>query len=102
MAFLKSRKESKGLVGEGNRNSVLLLVDRRSSFFISIRPMIRLLRWAITLTVLPFIICELKMGSPSLAHLASWLLCNWHHRTGKWSLDLKAPLYRLRSALSRL
>lgn len=34
--------------------------------------------------------------------LVKWLLRNWCHRTGKWSLKVKAPLYRLRSALSRL
>ena len=34
--------------------------------------------------------------------LVDWLLRNWCHRTGKWSLKVKAPLYRLRSALSRL
>ena len=37
-----------------------------------------------------------------LAPLVEWLLRNWCHRTGKWSLKVKAPLYRLRSALSRL
>lgn len=31
-----------------------------------------------------------------------WLLQNWCHRTGKWRLKVKTPLYRLRSALSRL
>lgn len=36
------------------------------------------------------------------APLISWLLRHWCHRTGKWSLRIKAPLYRLRSALSRL
>lgn len=30
------------------------------------------------------------------------LLQHWCHRTGQWSLKVKAPLYRLRSALSRL
>jgi hypothetical protein len=35
-------------------------------------------------------------------HLISALLHHWCHRTGKWSLRIKAPLYRLRSALSRL
>jgi len=30
------------------------------------------------------------------------LIQHWCHRTGKWSLKVKAPLYRLRSALSRL
>lgn len=37
-----------------------------------------------------------------LDHLVSWLLDNWCHRTGKWRLDVKTPLYRLRSAISRL
>lgn len=31
----------------------------------------------------------------------TWLLSHWCHRTGKWSLQLKTPLYRLRSALAR-
>jgi hypothetical protein len=34
--------------------------------------------------------------------LLDWLLTTWCHRTGKWSLKVKTPLYRLRSALSRL
>jgi hypothetical protein len=39
---------------------------------------------------------------PSFDQLLEWLLTHWCHRTGKWSLKVKAPLYRLRSALSRL
>jgi hypothetical protein len=34
--------------------------------------------------------------------LRSWLLRVWCHRTGKRSREVAAPLYRLRSALSRL
>jgi hypothetical protein len=34
--------------------------------------------------------------------LVAWLLQTWCHRTGKWRLKVKTPLYRLRSALSRL
>jgi hypothetical protein len=34
--------------------------------------------------------------------IVSSLLHQWCHRTGKWSLKVKAPLYRLRFALSRL
>jgi Transposase DDE domain len=34
--------------------------------------------------------------------LRSWLLRVWCHRTGKQSREVAAPLYRLRSALSRL
>ena len=34
--------------------------------------------------------------------LRSWLLRTWCHRTGKRSREVAAPLYRLRSALSRL
>ena len=34
--------------------------------------------------------------------LVKWLLRNWCHRTGKWSLKVKAPLYRLRFAFCRL
>lgn len=34
--------------------------------------------------------------------LRDWLLDAWCHRTGKRSREVAAPLYRLRSALSRL
>lgn len=34
--------------------------------------------------------------------LRTWLLCHWCHRTGKRGRETPAPLYRLRSALSRL
>lgn len=34
--------------------------------------------------------------------LRNWLLRGWCHRTGKRSREVAAPLYRLRSALSRL
>jgi hypothetical protein len=34
--------------------------------------------------------------------LRCWLLRWWCHRNGKWSEDTPAPLYRLRSAISRL
>jgi hypothetical protein len=34
--------------------------------------------------------------------LRTWLLRTWCHRTGKRSREVAAPLYRLRSALSRL
>lgn len=34
--------------------------------------------------------------------LLPWLLRYWCHRTGKWQLQVKLPLYRLRLALSRL
>lgn len=33
--------------------------------------------------------------------LVTWMLKHWCHRTGKWSLKVKAPLYRFRTALSR-
>jgi hypothetical protein len=36
------------------------------------------------------------------AEITNWLLRRWCHRTGKWRLKVKTPLYRLRSALSRL
>lgn len=41
----------------------------------------------------------------SLLHLpetVTWLLQHWCHRTGKWRLKVKTPLYRLRAALSIL
>jgi hypothetical protein len=84
-------------------------------------------RWNIEMS-LRFDKCELAFESPRLRHwetqmrllliatlahafllsllalddLISTLLQHWCHRTGKWSLKVKAPLYRLRSALSRL
>ncbi|GAC1530187.1 MAG: hypothetical protein NVS2B16_37210 [Chloroflexota bacterium] len=38
----------------------------------------------------------------ALAPLRTWLLHQWCHRTGKRSREIPTPLYRLRSALSRL
>jgi len=38
----------------------------------------------------------------SFDDIVTWLLQTWCHRTGKWRLKVKTPLYRLRSALSRL
>lgn len=84
-------------------------------------------RWSVE-TSIRFDKCELAFESPRLQHwetqkrilliatlayafllsllpvaqLVDWLLRNWCHRTGKWSLKVKAPLHRLRSALSRL
>lgn len=39
---------------------------------------------------------------PSLESLRTWLLEHWCHRTGKRGRETPTPLYRLRSALSRL
>jgi len=39
---------------------------------------------------------------PALQVLRTWLLQHWCHRTGKRGRDTPTPLYRLRSALSRL
>lgn len=44
----------------------------------------------------------LHLLSPPLDALREWLLRNWCHRTGKRYRTVAAPLYRLRSALSRL
>lgn len=44
----------------------------------------------------------LHLLDSSLAELRALLLRNWCHRTGKRSLAVAAPLYRLRSAISRL
>jgi hypothetical protein len=41
-------------------------------------------------------------ASADQASVRTWLLRYWCHRTGKWSQEALAPLYRLRSALSRL
>lgn len=44
----------------------------------------------------------LSLLSPDLLGSSTWLLRFWCHRTGEWSRTVKAPLYRLRSAISRL
>jgi hypothetical protein len=44
----------------------------------------------------------LVLLEPGLHPLRRWLLRYWCHRTGKRSQDVSTPLYRLRSALSRL
>ena len=44
----------------------------------------------------------LHLLNPSFAALRAFLLRNWCHRTGKRYQEVAAPLYRLRSALSRL
>lgn len=44
----------------------------------------------------------LSLLSPLWQETVQWLLDTWCHRNGKWSLDVKAPLYRLRLALSQL
>lgn len=49
--------------------------------------------------VYAFLLSLLEAGCASLRR---WLLRWWCHRNGKWSLDTQAPLYRLRSAISRL
>ncbi len=44
----------------------------------------------------------LSLLDPPLAPFKSWLLRFWAHRTGKRCQDTLTPLYRLRSALSKL
>jgi hypothetical protein len=44
----------------------------------------------------------LSLLEAALEVLRAWLLRHWCHRTGKRSREVAAPLYRLRSALSRL
>jgi len=44
----------------------------------------------------------LTLLHPALAPLRTWLLRHWCHRTGHHVQQAVAPLYRLRSALSRL
>ena len=44
----------------------------------------------------------LTLLDPALQTLRHWLLDQWCHRTGKRSRLTATPLYRLRSALSRL
>jgi hypothetical protein len=44
----------------------------------------------------------LSLLEAALEMLRVWLLRYWCHRTGKRSREVAAPLYRLRSALSRL
>lgn len=43
----------------------------------------------------------LSLLNPDPVGTLSWLLRNWCHRTGEWSRKVQAPLYRLRSAISR-
>ena len=44
----------------------------------------------------------LSLLDDTLQLLREWLLRHYCHRTGKRSRDTPAPLYRLRSSLSRL
>lgn len=44
----------------------------------------------------------LSLLGPPWETFRLWLLAHWCHRTGKWSREVSAPLYRLRSALARL
>ena len=44
----------------------------------------------------------LSLLDPALEPMRQWLLRHWCHRTGKRSRETATPLYRLRSALSRL
>jgi hypothetical protein len=44
----------------------------------------------------------LSLLAPACTPVRRWLLHWWCHRTGKRSREASAPLYRLRSALSRL
>ncbi len=44
----------------------------------------------------------ISLLDPTVEPLRAWLLQHWCHRTGKRSRDISTPLYRLRSALSRL
>jgi hypothetical protein len=44
----------------------------------------------------------LSLLAEGCEQLRTWLLRTWCHRTGKRSREVAAPLYRLRSALSRL
>jgi hypothetical protein len=44
----------------------------------------------------------LSLLHPQLETLRQWLLRFWCHRTGKRHREVSMPLYRLRSALSRL
>jgi hypothetical protein len=44
----------------------------------------------------------LSLLDPAMDEVRRWLLRCWCHRTGKRSRDAPTPLYRIRSALSRL
>jgi hypothetical protein len=44
----------------------------------------------------------LSLLNPDPIDTCSWLLRNWCHRTGEWSRNVQAPLYRLRLAICRL
>ena len=66
----------------------------------------RLWRWEGRLKLLLMVTLAyaflLSLLDPALARLRRWLLDQWCHRTGKRSRETATPLYRLRSALSRL
>jgi hypothetical protein len=66
----------------------------------------RLWSWANRLKILMIVALVyaflLSLARPLYLHLHRCLLRNWCHRTGKWSRIVLAPLYRLRSGLSRL
>jgi hypothetical protein len=67
---------------------------------------LRLWKWEVRLRLLLLATLAyaflLHLLSSSLAELRAFLLRNWCHRTGKRYLEAAAPLYRLRSAISRL
>lgn len=44
----------------------------------------------------------LSLLDEAAAPIRAWLLRYWCHRTGKRSREISTPLYRLRTALSRL
>jgi len=44
----------------------------------------------------------LSLLRPDALDITEWLLRGWCHRTGKWRQEVLTPLYRLRTALSRL
>lgn len=66
----------------------------------------RLWRWENRLKLLLMVVLVyaflLSLLSPDLAELSQWLLRHWCHRTGERYRLAAIPLYRLRSALSRL
>lgn len=44
----------------------------------------------------------LSLAAPALLELRQWLLRHWCHRTGRHVQEARNPLYRIRSAISRL
>lgn len=91
--------------------NIVLAYARRWQIEMSIRfdkcelafesPRLRLWETQRRLLLITTLVFAFLLSLLTLQPLLTWLLTYWCPRTGKWSLNVKTPLYRLRSALSR-